>query len=256
MRSLAELQTAMTQAIMVGSFIDVESEFTAGKADPARRYAIYRNNMFLSLTAHLRAVFPVTAKLGDERFFAYAAHQFILREPPRSSRLVVYGAGFPQFLAHFPACRHAPILAQMAALEWAVHSALTSAQMAYLETGDMAALSPEQGLDLQPSLRFVLSRWSLLGLWAHEAERQQALPRKKSRIAVVRHDEDIRFFELGAARFAFWRDLTRRRSLAEAASRALARDPQFNLADELVFLFRNRLVTGLIPVQPEKGQLS
>lgn len=256
MRNLAELQTAMTAAFMAGSFVDVEGEFTAGKADPARRYAIYRNNMFLSLTAHLRVVFPVTARLGDERFFAYAAHQFILREPPRASRLVVYGAGFPRFLAHFPACRHAPILAQMAALEWAIHSALTSAQMPFLETGDMAALSPEHGLDLQPSLRFVLSRWPVLGLWAHEAERQQALPRKRSRIAVVRHDDDIRFFELSAARFAFWRDLNRGRGLAAAASRALARDAQFNLADEIVFLLRNRLVTGLIPVQPAKGQLS
>jgi hypothetical protein len=254
MRSLAELQTAMTSAIMAGSFVDVEDEFTAGNANPARRYAIYRNNMFLSLTAHLRAVFPVTAKLGDERFFAYAAHQFILRSPPRASRLVIYGADFPHFLSHFPACRHAPILAQMAALEWAIHSSLTSAQLPFVEASDLAAISPGQGLELQPGLRFVLSRWPLLGLWAHEAERQQALPRKATRIAVARHDEDIRFFELSAARFAFWRDLNRRRSLEEAAKRALARDAQFNLADEIVFLLRNRLVTGIIPVQPDKGQ--
>lgn len=256
MRSLAELETAMTQAVMTGSFVDVEGEFTAGKADPGRRYAIYRNNMFLSLTAHLRTVFPVTAKLGDERFFAYAAHQFILREPPRSARLVVYGAAFPQFLARFPACRHAPILAEMAALEWTIHSSLTSPQRAFLETKDISAISAGQALELQPSLRFALSRWPMLGLWAHEAERQQALPRKTSRIAVVRHDDDIRFFELGAARFVFWRSLARRFSLEEAAARALARDAQFNLAQEIVFLFHNRLVTGLIPVQPDKGQVS
>jgi hypothetical protein len=253
MRSLAELQTAMTEAIMAGSFVDVGDELTAKGADPARRYAIYRNNMFLSLTAHLRAVFPVTARLGDERFFAYAAHQFIQCEPPRSSRLVVYGAAFPRFLAHFPACRHAPILARMAALEWAIHSALTSAQMPFLEPEDMATISAGQGLELQPSLRFVLSRWPLLGLWAHEAERQQALPRKTSRIAIARHDDDIRFFELGAPRFVFWRSIARRLSVEEAATRALARDAKFNLADEIAFLFRNRMVTGLIPAQPDKG---
>ena len=254
MRNLAELQTAMTQAVMAGSFVDVEGEFTAGPADPGRRAAIYRNNMFLSLAAHLRAVFPVTARLGDERFFAYAAHQFIQRQPPRSSRLVIYGADFPRFLAHFPACRHAPILAQMAALEWAIHGSLTSAQMPFLETKEMATISPGQGLELQPSLRFVLSRWPVLGLWAHETERQNALPRKTSRIAVIRHDDDIRFFELGPARFAFWRDLARGRSFEEAASRALARDARFSLAEEIVFLFRNQLVTGIIPAEPDKGQ--
>jgi hypothetical protein len=250
MRSLTELQTAMTQAIVTGSFVDVENEFTAGKADPARRYAIYKNNMFLSLTNHLRAVFPVTAKLGDERFFAYAAHQYILREPPRNSRLVSYGATFSSFLRHFPACRHAPILAQMAALEWAIHRALTSMQLPFL---DLVGMTETSTIHLQPSLSFVVSRWPVLTLWAHQSERQQAMSRRTSRVAVVRYDDDIRFFELGAARFALWRSLARGHGLETAAARALARDPQFNLADEIVFLFRNRLVTGLDAVEPQKG---
>lgn len=250
MRSLADLQAAMTQAIIAGSSVDIESEFTAANAEPARRYAIYRNNMFLSLTAHLRAVFPVTAKLGDERFFAYAAHQFILRGPPRSSRLVVYGEGFPRFLSGFPACRHAPILPEMAALEWAIHRALASAQRPFLDVMEMTEAST---FDLQPSLSFVVSRWPVLGLWAHQSQRQQALPRRTSRIAVVRYDDDIRFFELDRARFAFWRSLARQNTVEEAAARALARDPKFNLTDEIVFLFRNRLVTGLGSAQLEKG---
>jgi Putative DNA-binding domain len=247
MRSLAELQASMTHAIVDGSFVDIQGEFTAGHADPARRYAIYRNNMFLSLAAHLRTIFPVTAKLGDERFFAYAAHQFVLRAPPREARLAVYGAAFPQFLSRFPACRHAPILAEMASLEWAIHSALTSAELPFLELAEMTeALT----LDLQPSLRFVVSRWPVLGLWAHRSEPQQALPRQTSRIAVVRHDDDIRFFELGSARFAFWRRLAQRRGIEVAAARALARDARFNLTDEILFLLRSRLVTGADAAKP------
>lgn len=250
MRDLEELQASMTRALIDGSFIDIESEFTAGHADPARRYSIYRNNMFLSLTAHLRAIFPVTARLGDERFFAYAAHEFILRRPPRESRLAVYGSAFPQFLSHFPACRHAPILAQMAALEWQIHRALTSAQLPFLGVADMTAAST---LDLQPSLGFLVSRWPVLSLWAHQSERRQVLPRRTSRIALLRHDDDIRFFELGSARFAFWRGLVRRLTIEEAAACALARDPRFNLTEEIVFLFRNRLVTGIEAVEPQKG---
>jgi hypothetical protein len=250
MLDLASLQSAMTQALFTGSLADIEGELDASHANPARRFAIYRNNMFLSLTAHLRTVFPVTAKLGDDRFFSYAAHQFILREPPRSSRLVVYSETFPGFLARFPACRHTPILAQMAALEWAIHKALTSAQMPFLEPADIEDLSGAMTLELQPSLHFVLSRWPLLGLWAHEAERQRPLLRKTSRLAVLRHDDDIRFFELDPARFAFWRSLARQRPIEVAAARALARDPRFNLVDEILFLFRNRLVT-----ETDKGSL-
>jgi hypothetical protein len=234
----------MTRAVLDGSSIDIQGEFTAGRADPARRYAIYRNNMFLSLTAHLRAVFPVTARLGDERFFAYAAHQFILRVPPREARLVTYGGGFPRFLSRFPACRYAPILAEMASLEWAIHSALTSAELPFLELVEMTGTST---LDLQPSLRFIVSRWPILDLWAHQSEPQRALPRQTCRIAVIRHDDDIRFFELTPARFAFWRSLARRCGIEAAAARALARDASFNLTDEILFLLRNRLVAGAAP---------
>lgn len=253
MPDLVALQSAMTRALLTGSAADIESEIDAGRATPARRFAIYRNNMFLSLTAHLRAVFPITAQLGDERFFSYAAHQFILREPPREPRLIAYGGTFPRFLLAFPACRHAPILARMAALEWAIHKSLTSTQLPYLEPQDIAEATGEMALELQPGLNFVLSHWPLLGLWAHEAERQRPVARKTSRLAVARYDDDIRFFDLGRASFIFWRSLAKGRSIETAAARALARDPEFSLADEILFLLRNRLVTGLVPAGPDKG---
>ncbi len=255
MRDLGSLQSAMTQALFTGSLSDIEGEFEAGRAKPVRRFAVYRNNMFLSLSAHLRTIFPVTAKLGDDRFFAYAAHQFILREPPREARLAVYGEGFARFLARFPACRHTPILAQMAALEWAIHKSLTSVQKPFVEAANLARLAGEMVLELQPGLQFVLTRWPLLGLWAHEAERQRPLARRANRYAVLRRDDDIRFFELDPARFSFWRSLAKGQSIEAAAVRALARDQRFNLADEILFLFRNRLVTGIDPAGPDKGQL-
>jgi len=253
MRSLAQLQASMTQALLDGSSVDIQSEFTAAHADPARRYAIYRNNMVLSLTAHLRTVFPVTARLGDERFFAYAAHQFILRAPPRQARLATYGDRFPQFLSRFPACRHAPILAEMASLEWAIHSTLISTQLPFLKIAEMAETST---LDLQPSLSLVVSRWPLLGLWAHRSETPQTLPRRTTRIATIRHDDDIRFFELTPARFAFWRSLVRCRCIETAAARALARDSGFDLTDEILFLLRNQLVIRADAHKPLKGQVS
>lgn len=253
MLDLAALQLSMTRAIFDGSLVDIAGEFDTGGANPERRFAIYRNNTFLSLTSHLRTVFAVTAKLGDERFFAYAAHEFILRAPPRESRLVTYGAGFPAFLSRFPACRHVPILAQMAALEWAIHRALTSPQAPFLEASDMTGVSEDITVDLQPGLQFIVSRWPLLGLWARQDDRLLPLQRQLSRVAVVRHDDDIRFFELGSARFAFWRSLARRRSLAKATAHALARDPFFSLVDEIVFLLRNRLVAGIEAVNQQKG---
>lgn len=247
MHDLQTLQSLMTRAIFARDNTDIAGELRAGEADAGRRFEIYRNNTLLSLTRHLRTVFPVTARLGDERFFDYAANAYILHHPPREARLAVYGETFARFLARFPACRHAPILAETARLEWAIHDALIS------EERDAIAVSGLRGSEtvtLQPSLRFAVSRWPVLDLWSGHPKVEAALPRQATRIAIVRHGEDIGFFALKPARFTFWRTLQRGRTFEAAASHALARDPHFDLANEVMTLFRQRLVIAISPHGP------
>jgi hypothetical protein len=246
MHDLQTLQKLMTRAIIARDHSEIGDEIVAGKADAGRRFSIYRNNTLLSLTRHLRTVFPVTARLGDERFFDYAADAFITRHPPREARLSVFGDGLPTFLARFPASRYAPVLAEMARLEWAVHESLVSEEYkprsasALNEAGISAAC-----VVLQPSLRFILSRWPLLDLWSSRVKADAPLPRKTSRLAVLRHEDDIGFFELRPARFAFWHALQRGQNFETAAFRALLRDPQFDLVNEVLALFRAGLVTAI-----------
>ncbi len=54
--------------------------------DARARLAIHHNNAHASLAATLVAVFPVTVKPVDERYFRYAAHNFIRQRPPREPR--------------------------------------------------------------------------------------------------------------------------------------------------------------------------
>jgi hypothetical protein len=250
MSSLAELQSLMTAAIFKGHAAEIEDELVAGHADPARRFGIYRNNTFLSLTAHLKAVFPATARLGDERFFAYAANEYIRRAPPREPRLAVYGADFPRFLARFPASRGTPILAEMAALEWAVQEALIAREGAPLDSSALAEFGPGAAgarLAMQPGLRFVLSRWPLLGLWSRSGGASAPLPRKTTRLAVRRRGDAVRIIELSPARFAFWRALEKGSPLERAAASAYAREASFDLVRELGGLFGAGLVIGILP---------
>jgi hypothetical protein len=250
MSSLAELQSQMTQAIFKGHAADIEQALVAGRADPTRRFAIYRNNTFLSLTAHLKAVFPVTAKLGDERFFAYAANEFIRRAPPREPRLSSYGAEFPKFLASFQASRATPILAEMARLEWAVQSALTTISRPIIDIAKLIDAGPDAAqapLDLQSSLGFVVSHWPLARLWASSGELLEPLSRRITRLALWREKDSVRVVELTSARLAFWHALARGFSLELSANRAVARDGNFDLPAELRGLFGAGLVTGIAP---------
>jgi hypothetical protein len=246
MRNLAQLQTAMTRAVFSGNATPLTGEISAPTADALRRFNIYRNNMFLSLARHLKIVFPVTARLSDERFFSYAAHEFIKFHPPREPRLSAYGSEFPRFLGKFPACRTAPILPAMASLEWAIQTALTTPEERALSPAGLAGMSqPSLRLLLQPSLQFVLSRWPLLPLIQGTHAEGVPLQRRTTYTAVRRAGDSIRFMELGCARYIFWRSLSRGTQLDHAAARALARDPIFNLVDEMLNLFRANLVTAI-----------
>ncbi len=251
MSSLAELQSQMTQAIFKGHAADIEQALVAGRADPTRRFAIYRNNTFLSLTAHLKAVFPVTAKLGDERFFAYAANEFIRRTPPREPRLSSYGAEFPKFLASFQASRATPILAEMARLEWAVQSALTTISRPTIDIAKLIDAGPDAAqapLDLQSSLGFVVSHWPLARLWASSGELLEPLSRRITRLALWREKRLGQSCRTHFSHvFAFWRALARGFPLELSANRAVARDGDFDLPAELRGLFGAGLVTGIAP---------
>ena len=77
--------------------------------DPAARLRIYRHHYESSLAEALRAIYPVVCRLVDERFFAFAAHEYIRSSPPRRVCLHEYGADFAEFLAGFPPCRELSI---------------------------------------------------------------------------------------------------------------------------------------------------
>ena len=83
-----------------------------------------------SLTATLMTVFPVTVRLVDERFFRYAASEFIRANPPSEPRLVRYGADFPGVPADVRGTRGScPSSPRSARLEWAIAEALDEASL-------------------------------------------------------------------------------------------------------------------------------
>jgi hypothetical protein len=258
MLPLETLQRVMAASVLSRTSTRLGSELKAGEADPVGRFAIYRNNTLLSLTEALKANFPVTVKLVDDRFFGWAAQDFIRRHPPCQARLSAYGAELPAFLASLPACRTVPYVAQVARFEWAICMSLHAEERASCSIEALSRLGSEAGaaqLRFQPTLQLIPARWPVLDIWsAHQkntAELPTSIVRGPNYVQITRSADRIRLISLGAGRFAFRRGLARGLSLQAAVHLAVSRDPLLAFSTELASLFAENIVTDVSPIQGE-----
>lgn len=251
MLPLRDLQEAVAAAVLRDATAPLATVLREDGIAFDRRLQVYRNNTFSSLTAALKDNFPVVCQLVDERFFAYAAHEYISLHPPKEARLSLYGSAFPAFLKNFPACRNYPIIAEMAGFEWAIQSCVNDREE---EAAPVSAIRSAQNgvstqISLQPNLRFVVSRWPLIDIWAGHRNNGEPsaiqFTRMPCRTAILRSGDDIRFIPLDTARLVFWKLLANGVSLEAAALRAIARDRLFDLVRETMLLFRWGLATRI-----------
>jgi Putative DNA-binding domain len=137
---------------------------------PAHRFAVYRNNVVLSLVDALAARFPAVRKTLGAEFFARAARIFIARHPPASPILTFYGDDFPAFLDAFPACAELPYLGDLARLELSRTRACHAADAATLGAKALASIRPEKlpalRFALHPAVAIITSPHPIVTIWA------------------------------------------------------------------------------------------
>src|SRR5262249_39103200 len=163
MPPLRELQGALAASVLKGTDAPLAALVRADGIGFERRLQVYRNNTFSSLTAALKDTFPVVCQLVGERFFGYAAEEYILARPPRAPRLAEYGEDFADFLSGFEPARSLAYLPDVARLEWAVNAAYHAPDAPTLDPVRIAALPQERYSHLtfvaHPSARLVASEF-------------------------------------------------------------------------------------------------
>ena len=106
-------QTAFAAALLDPELPPPDGLVAWNGSDPARRFAVYRNNVVVSLVDALADTFAVTQELVGEAFFRAMARVFALADPPKSRLMAFYGESFPNFIAGFP-----PVLAFLTWPTW------------------------------------------------------------------------------------------------------------------------------------------
>jgi hypothetical protein len=219
----------------------------------AARLDVYRHHVVTTLTAALRATFPVVCRLVDGRFFDFAADRYISAEPPTGPCLSEYGLTFADFLAAFPPCGPLPYLADVARLEWALACALDAADEEPLSVEALRACAPESAgglvLRLDPSVSLLASPWPIDAIWRANQPGVDAVVDLRAggaRLEIRRLGDEVGFRPLTAGVHAFRRALIESEPLAAATERALAQDPEFDLSRALADLVEEGLITGIV----------
>jgi len=223
-------------------------------SDPARRFAVYRNNVTVSLVDALADGFPVTQQLVGEKFFRAMAREFVRAAPPRSPLLVGYGGEFPTFIAAFSPAAGLPYLADTARLELACIRAYHAADAAPVAPDRIGALLDDTDIlaasrfCLHPSLHIVQSPWAVASLWAAHQGHGEITgidPAVEENAWILRSDLQVAVLRMRAGDCLFASTLQRGATLAEAAELARVGDPDFDLPACLAVLLRERLITAI-----------
>lgn len=207
----------------------------AGQAS-ARRYAVYRNNVTVSLIDALAAIYPAVQRITGVEFFRAMARFYVREMPPASPLLFDYGRDFPAFIERYEYAREMPWLADTARIERAWLDAYHAADAEPLLPQAMAQFPADRLMELvfapHPATRIVRSRFSALTIFC--ANRGEASAGSIDAAApedamITRPDHEVVVRRLPPGGQAFLSKLMSGRPLGQAALSGFSASPRFDL---------------------------
>ncbi|WP_347904504.1 DNA-binding domain-containing protein [Pseudomonas purpurea] len=250
------LQSEFSKALLTPEPVCPSGLFSANGADPASRFAVYRNNVQSSLINALIDGYPVLVQLVGDAFFRGMAQCYVRQCPPGNPLMSDYGNDLADFIEGFLPAATVPYLADVARLERLRVKAYHAADAEAVEPGQIAAAigDPEAlarlRMDLHPSTFTLNSPYAVVALWAaHQAETppQDLAPYHPQTALVLRNGLEVEVFAIDTGSMTFIRSLQDNRPLGLAVADAQDAAPAFNLSQCLALLIGHNAITRLHP---------
>ena len=233
-----------TQGAFAGALIDPDARLPAGIVDPdgapaPKRFAVYRNNVTVSLVEALGATFVSVKALVGEDFFNAMARDYVRSTPPASPLLAQYGRTFPQHISGFEPANGLPFLYDVARLDRAWLDAYHAADVAAVPAHEFAAIDPGQlesiRLEPTPATMLVHSTYPVVSLWTAGRDNRPAAgidPGRSEGALVTRPKLTVMVTSCSPGVTAFFKALLAGKTLGEAAE-AGAEFTEFDLNEAL-----------------------
>lgn len=244
-------QTSFTEAIL-----DPERAVPTGLIDPegrpaGKRFAVYRNNVVVSLTEALGTAFPVIKKLLGEQFFNALAGVYLRRHPPSSPLMMFYGKDMPAFLDTFEPVQHLGYLPDVARLELAMRYAYHAADAPPIAPEKFQTLPPDRlmaaTLRFAPAVQLIRSRWPIASIWHFNmVEGAPRPPQNGENALITRPAFDPTLTALPAGGGVFVSALKEGRNFGQALDAASAATDAFDLSQTLGILITGAAITEIV----------
>jgi len=248
----APIQDAFAAALLDAD-LPVPAALTTHAAKiPAKRFAVYRNNVVVGLVDALASRFPATSRLVGEEFFRAMSRIYVTAHPPRVPVLMFYGDSFPDFIASFAPAAELIYLADVARLEAARTRAYHAADAEPVDPMRLKALDQDALAELRivphPSAQIVRSRHPIVSIWAMNSGDKRVGPIEDWRgedALVVRPRLDVEVRSLPPGGAAFLSALFTGSTLAAAIEAAELESAEFDLVTNLAGLIAAGVVSKL-----------
>ena len=166
---LRELQRDMQRHLLGEESAVAAAIVDAPPLAAADRLAIYRNAYQVRLIDALHETYPILHGLLGDEAWVELGQAYVASHPSVFRSIRWYGRELPEYLAASAPYSEAPILAEVALLEWTLAEVFDATDSPVLARNALSAVEPSAwgslALQFHPSLRRLALRWNTAAVW-------------------------------------------------------------------------------------------
>ena len=251
MWQLRETQRAFAEAIVGGKY-HAATAVMAADGLTLRSVALYRRLIRNNYRQALAMTYPVLLRFVGGRYFDILAHGYLKAHPSISGDLFFYGQSLPTFLFELQV---APLLVELARLEWACHEvyqAADSPPLSQVRLQALASVDPSQvTFHLHAASRLLSFPVPVHRVWqalqpdaSADVVVELPFPEEETSVVVTRGDGKVRVTPLAMADYLLLEAMAQGVDAASVERMAIESEPTFDFARLMTTVLSLHVIAG------------